>query len=37
MSQYEIFYLVGAVAAFGIFAVTLVMARVTSGSRPGSK
>jgi len=33
MSQYEIFYLVGAVAAFAVFAGTLVLARATSGSR----
>lgn len=33
MSQLEALYLIGSIAAFGAFAVTLAFARVTSGNR----
>lgn len=34
MSQFELFYLVGAAAAFAVFAVALAVARITSAARP---
>lgn len=34
MSKFELLYLCGSIAAFGLFAITLAFARATSHSRP---